>query len=292
MNNKNKALKKIILAIGVFILPIYSLLAQYGDISYKEVMALKNTSMLVVQSGNSFLDSLVESSLKQSWSYIPYEIVSSEDSKKYIGDPKYSFLTFVSVVNAYDEEDVKSTSLSLILTKEKDKKREELELVKNSVAFIPLDADRPFDKGGFGFTYKLPDLMKSLEQFLEIAEDERGISLSKIKKRYIENRQELQEHTLLFEKQNINSDYIDDQQAFLEVYPFDLRFVEPKIVVDAIKDKETKYAYFYTTPDYGNGAFTVILEAGTGRVLWFDHASFGGPRRSKLTPHYIKAINL
>ncbi|WP_417603377.1 hypothetical protein [Owenweeksia hongkongensis] len=285
-------MKKIILLIGVFLLPLYSLLGQYGDISQKQVTALRNTSMLFVQSGNSFLDSLVESSLKQSWNYIPFKVVSSEESKQHIGDPEYSFLTFVSVVNAYDEGDVKSTSLSLILTQEKDKKKGELQLVKNSVAFVPLDADRPFDKGGFGFTYKLPDLMKSLEQFLEIAEHEKGISLSKIKKKYINNRQELESHTLLFETQNINSDYIENQEAFFEVYPYELRFVEPKMVVEAIKDKETNYAYFYTTPDYGNGAFTVIVEAGTGRVLWFDHASFGGPRRSKLTPHYIKAINL
>lgn len=285
-------MKKIILSIGIFLLTVCSLLAQYGDISKRQVLTLKTTSMLFVQSGNSFLDSLVEASLKQSWNYIPYKVVSSEESKKHIGDPSYSFLTFVSVVNAYDEEDVKSTSLSLILTQEKDKKSNELQLVKNAVAFVPLDADRTFDKGGFGFTYKLPDLIKSLEQFLEIAEEERGMSLSKIKKKYIKNRGELKSHILLFEMQNINSDYVGKEDAFFEVYPFELRFVEPKIVAEAISDKESNYAYFYTTPDYGNGAFTIIVEAGTGRVLWFDHASFGGPRRSKLTPHYVKAINL
>lgn len=279
-----------------------STFGQFGGISSKQLTVLKNSKLLVVKSGSDVLDSLVKYSMEESWDFIPYEIVSHEQAQRHYGDPGFSFLTFVSYDIWNGMNNLKFSNLVLLLTKKKDRKEGKLDFISNKLAYIPLDNyeyTKPTSRrevveisGDNTFFYKWNDLFRGFTNFLKLAEQNNGMSLKALKKHYMLNKNELKNYTLLNEKSQLNSELQEDTSFVTDIYLFNYRMTSHYHISEAIKDRNTKYAYFYTAPSAG-GNFTVIMEAGTGKILLVDSAGgFGGAVGEKISRTMLKIMML
>lgn len=155
------------------------------------------------------------------------------------------------------------------------------------------DNDREPNDGGYSFAYKFPDLMRSLQLTFKKAQTYNALSDTWLKKTFVKNRGKLADKTLLIETNNVNEEYAGDTEAFEKVYPFKFEVVSPNKVKEAINKQETQYAYFYTANSSGS-VFTVVLEAGTGEVLWFQHDNMDeyNPLKSKIKPAFLKKMKM
>ncbi len=281
----------------------FSAYGQFGDISSKQLAVLKNSKLLVVKSGSDVLDSLVEYSMEESWDFIPYEIVSHEEAQSHYGDPGYSFLTFVSYEHKYGMHTLEFSNLVLLLTSKKDRKKGELNFIRNKLAYIPLDnykyqkpTGHKYDvtkiTGDNTFYYKWSDLFKAFNNVLTLAEQNNGISLKRLKKHYGMNKGELKSHTLLIENSQLSTELQEDTSLINEIYRFEYKLVSHFEINESIKEVNLDYAYVYTAPSSGWN-FTIIVESGTGKILLVDSAGgFGGAVGEKISRTMLKIMML
>ncbi len=293
--------KKLLLGLCI-LASTYSSNAQFGDISSKQLEVLKNSKLLVVKSGSHVLDSLVQFSMEESWDFTPYEIVSQQEAQSHYGDPGYSFLTFVSYSHLYGMNNLKFSNLVLLLTKKRDRKEGKLDFIRNKLAYIPLDNyeyTKPTSRREFleisgdnTFFYKWNDLFRGFTNFLKLAEENNGMSLKALKKHFMMNKDELKDHTLLIESSQLSPDLQEDKGLVSDIYLFDYKMTSHNEIYEAIKDKSSTYAYFYTAPT-SSWNFTVIMEAGTGKILLLDSAGgFGGAVGEKISRTMLKIMML
>lgn len=265
--------------------------AQLGAMMRKDFDALKSSTMLFIRSGNVQIDSTVESFLSNEWNFIPYRVINSVEQKQFIGNPKYSFMTFITQSFYEQSERVQTTCLYVITTTEKDVQTSKLDVTGNRAGYIVFDDDRNFEDGGSTFSHKLPDLLRALQHLFKYSESKGFLSSTVLEKDYVNNRGKLVDHTLLIESNLIEEAFYNDEKAFEEYYPASFEIAEASEVKRAIDEKKTKFAYLYIIRDAG-ALKRFIIEAGTGEVLWYDFEPTDKVEVEKLDPSFFKIIKL
>ncbi len=290
------------LLLGLCILAFsYSSNGQFGNISSKQLEVLKNSKLLVVESDDYILDSLVEHSIQELWDFTPYKIVSQQEAQSHYGDPGYSFLTFVSYRKSFERGGIIVSNLALVLTNKKDAKKEELNFEKNTVGYMMLDNYNGWKNTGVkttlynyqgdnSFFYKWNDLFKCFVNFFKLAEQNNGMSQGDFTRHSNLNKNELKDHILLIESTQLNSVLQEDTALLSSLYLFDFRIATDSEIFETIRDVNTDYAYLYTAAA-GKGNFTMIFESGTGKILLLDHASSEyGAVTSKIDQKFMEAL--
>lgn len=216
--------------------------------------------------------------------------MSPEESKEFIGNPKYSFKKFLTTTIREDDVETETVNLYVITTTEKDLRTGQLDVLGNRAGYIDFDTDRGQEDGGNTFLFKLPDLLRSLQSTFRYAEEMGRLSDTYLTHHFKSNRKELAGHTLLLEENSLNEKYLNNTAEFEKKYLFSFEIVSTDKVKEAVENRDSKYAYFYISRQT-SGYHTFVIEAGTGEVLWYTHDPYA-PIDKKITPSYLKTMRL
>lgn len=264
--------------------------AQLGYMNRKAFKVFKSSTLLFVRSGNEKIDVEVENFLKNEWNYIPYKVINYEEHQSYIGNPEYSFMTIMNLSFYAESEGIKMTGLWVRVTNKKDGKTGELEH-GNLVGIIVFDDDRDPEDGGSTYTYKLPDLLRSLQNMYVYSEGNGYLTSEVTKKYYKNNRGKLVNHTLLIESALLDEEFRNDLNEISKYYPAPYKVVSGQEVAEAIDSRDSQYAYLYVWRD-GDAVEYFIIEAGTGEVLWHTTSFEYKNELEKIHPKFFKQIKL
>lgn len=284
-HEKQTSLMRLAILLAIFFGVASPLFSQIGSIKEEKLEQLRNTTMIVRLTGDDNIDKVLRETLEDSWTFCNFDFKKEEECEKYIAMEDYSYLLFTSGEFEYDEVSCTAHYLGIHMN---DSLTTSENLEENRVAFCYLNHPYNTLYDESGYLDKLPDLIRTLHYFLEVAEKRGGVTVTKSKMMYKKNRDQLKNKTLVLDSALTDTNYARCKDLLKDVYDHPVEYADAQKVVKYIARKDSSKVYFYFAQTYSGGCYLILLEAGTGKVYGMKNFSVtAGPLEGKITAKMI-----
>ena len=258
---------------------------------------LKSKTYVVLEDNPfSVFNDFVSNQMKTIWKITPFEIISSEEFEKKMGDENSSFL-FVSqamfgskkavAANTKDEEGNEDafnyTIINLVMGDASKNLNRMPDLCIVPVAYADVDEDT--------YEYKLAALIEFMAYYIDYVRANPGKDIQQVVK---DNASELKNYELWFVEGDLATN-VNTLAKIKQFYPYAVKIVTAEEIQKAIAEHNPKVAFLHKVGPEGTGSngsscWKFIMAAKDGKPLYFDNHQIGAGKGNAFLEDDFKNI--
>ncbi len=281
-------MKKIVFSALWFLTSPLLLWAQGPFPTEAQMKAFKASTTCVVLEDDPFslFNAVVKDAVEKVWNITPYEFINTDEFKKRMKDPSYSFLMLTSTAFEKDRAGVNYDFLNLLLGDP-----------VNSLSKMPEFCSFPLAYSGAeddGYVAKMEVILRFIQRHVTNILQHPGNPSLKFRylKYYNVNMQDLAEKELWLAREDLAPD-LRDAGAIKALYPHPFRLVSRDEIDKALENPDPRMAFLFKVGPGENAeegrVYKMILDP-QGEMYYFNYHLVSKKKPDGLLPSDLKRL--